>query len=548
MSPPEHDISLRDDETFDGQVFVWHDDVHEVLERCRLSFWRLAFVPDYPRREVLETLSDFYKDFGIESHIAYETLGDFDLLLRLWIPKLHNADEIEDAFRERLNLYNVRFLVVRHYSHWSGDAPPPSSAQLDAIDDRVVVAVNKYNEQEAARFDAWLSRSDSGITTLGTGQAGASGLEPPSSPEGVAELVDQRILTPIPLSTRGVRFFVTFDKPNVPFRPPERETALDDIRKLCEQVRGKWAARDPAGIAPQVSLYDGTGTMNEFLVLARAPYGYFHRFARDLVFGLHGIGLDRSFHMRPYTHVLADEMFSEFREYRPPRFDDADVKLTAEDLMRDESDSREYKASFAIDFRTLVTANRRDEKRERKQDIAKAVCGLLNSETGGRLIIGVLEVRREITSYSRPSLLLEWLREEMGYEWPAGAETVANYARLPNAIVGIDEELIAHGGPIKDEEAFRNDVSQILLDWLTPAPGPYFRAETLKVGARAICVVSVRPSQTWHYARYSDEDPGTFYVRQGAATRPYDGYQADLYKDATPRGEGQGQPRGGSRG
>lgn len=532
----EPQLALPRNEEFEGRVFVWHRLVHEVLEGSRLSFWRLAFVPDYPRRAIFEALLAFYEDFGIRSHIAYETLGEFDLLLRLWIPKIHTADEIEDGLRERLNLYNVRFMVVRRFLHWSGDEPAPPLAQLEGISDRIVVAVNEYNEREAARYEKWLSLSDVGTSTLETDQAADSGFAPPESPDGATELVG-RVLTPIPLGTRGVRFFVTFDKPNVPFRPEEREEALERIKELCESVRRRWASRTPTGAPPQLSLYEGSGTMNEFLVLARAPYGYFHSFTRDLVLGLRSTGLDRMFHMRPYTHVMADEMFSEFTEYRLPRFADA-RNLTVADLMEDESDVREYKASFAIDFRTLITANRRDEKKERKEDIVKAVCGLLNSEKGGTLVIGVLEVRREITSYTRPQLLLERLRGDFGYEWPKGAEAIGSYAQLPNAIVGIDEELRARGGPVTDEDAFGNDVSQVLLDWLTPPAGPYFHVEMQKVGARTICVVSVRPSSTWHYARYSKGEAGTFFVRQGAATRPYDGYQADLYKQgAAPRGE-----------
>ena len=47
----------------------------------------------------------------------------------------------------------------------------------------------------------------------------------------------------------------------------------------------------------------------------------------------------------------------------------------------------------------------------------KTVCGLLNSPDGGTLVIGVLEVEREMER-GEASRLLKWLADKFGYQVP----------------------------------------------------------------------------------------------------------------------------------
>ena len=65
-----------------GEVLLWDDRVHEILESMQLYFWRLSFSPRYPRKEVFKGLAHFYEKAKVTSYAVYETLGEYDLRAR----------------------------------------------------------------------------------------------------------------------------------------------------------------------------------------------------------------------------------------------------------------------------------------------------------------------------------------------------------------------------------------------------------------------------------------------------------------------------------
>lgn len=504
------------------EILLWSDEVHEQEEASLLSFWRLSFAPDYQRDQIFESLSKFYDATGITAHIVYETLGEFDLLLRLWIPRKYIPAEIENRLRDCLagtNLWNVNYIQCTTVSHWARRPAartgiPQDRAKTD-VSNELINSVNAYNDAQVTAFRALDPLLDS-----------PPEIRTPDRPDGVDALVAEGLLLEIPVMTRGVRFYITFDHPRRALSPAELTDVIERIDKKCDEVKRVWAARDPNGVEPQISFYSGIGTMTDFLVLARAPYGHFHAFVKDVVLGLRTISLDKLHQMRPYTHVLADEMFSDFQEHRPTV---ESTNIEQEIASASESETREFKASFALDVRRVWREGRYEKSTIMTDNVIKAVCGLLNSRDGGVLAIGVLELEREVQKLSDSDRLLVWAREEFKYKAQPDENGV-----LPNLVMGVKMEY-GRGRPYPDSDRYLGAIRDALKDNIQPSPWSWLRQVVRTVSEREVVLISARPADTWCYAKLSKSEQLQFFVREAASTRAYQGLEADLYKNANPR-------------
>jgi hypothetical protein len=350
--------------------------------------------------------------------------------------------------------------------------------------------------------------------------------EPTPRTPGIEKLVQAGALKAIPTDTRGIRFFMVFDHPRVAFNRGHRRQALSTIKKTCEDVLENWRSRNLDVPCPQISIYDGSGTMTEFLVMARAPHTHFHEFVRDMVLGLRRAGLDDQYDMRPYTHVIADRMFSAFAENRPTSLEGSTQKV---DIEEEETESLEYKASFALNVRAYVETGEQTVDERVMHGLVRAVCGLLNSPRGGKLVIGVLETRRELERTKDKLKYLSTLSEEFGYEIEPH-----ELADPPNALIGIEAE-IGEGRNFKDLDVYQRRLSDVLREQINPNPWPFMSIKVRKEGDRSACIVEVAPGNEWFWGRSADGKYEEFYVREAGSTRAYTGVESDLYKKANPR-------------
>jgi hypothetical protein len=488
------------------EILLWHDLYHERLGPERLYFFRLSFSPSYDRSAIYDRIDAFYAELEIASHIAYESLGEYDLLLRLWIPSRYNVEEVElqlwEALRD-LDIWGINYLSCHTHVHWAGHDVAFDADAMPLVDEDVVREVNAFN---VAQWAGTLCPRDARIQSL----------------------VDDGILAPVALDARGIRFYVIFNHPTFPFTPPRRKAALSMIRVKCEEIVERWRS-EPDVTSPQVSIYEGGGTMTDFLIMVRAPHPAFHRFARELVLGLRETQLSEVFGMRPFTHVLADRMFSDFVEQLPvvaPAHDDL-----ADLLSRDESATLEFKATLGVNFRSLMATGRRGVDDAMLHAVAKALCGLLNSPGGGTLVIGVLEVRRELEKASDPGAYLKRLQAEFGYEPPSGAAAT----EMPNAIIGIEAE-VGPDGPFADVDKYVQRLTDTLRSSIDPNPLPFVGASIVEASnGRHVCLVRAKPADHWFYVKTRDRKHAEFVVREAVSSRVYVGAESDLYKQAHPR-------------
>jgi len=498
------------------EVLIWHDHVHETDEHARLYFWRLSFSPSYDRDGIFDRLRGVYQALGITSHVAYETLGEYDLLLRIWAPRSLGPEDIELRLWQDLREYkpwNINYLVCRTEIHWSDADKPPEIMPEDwpEADDPVIREVNDFNRAQ------WTSR------------------EPKARTSRIETFVGKGVLRPISLDTRGVRFFITFDHPRMPFSLGTRKTGLNIIKDKCREVLADWRSRDLDVEAPKLSLYEGVGTMSDFLVMARAPHGHFHEFVRDITIGLRTARLDDLFDMRPYTHVIADRLFSDFKEERVLL---PDAEAIGFDFDLEETESLEFKATFSLNFRTRMAVGREEPDEAVTSRLVKSVCGLLNAPQGGTLAVGVLEVRRELERVKDKRAYLQKLQDDFGYpiEIPDD-EAAITTLDLPNAVVGIEAE-VGEGRLFSDQDKYARRVAQELRTTIRPNPWPYLTMTFPVVANRHLCVIKVRPADLWFYVK--DGEHEDFYVREASSTVRLAGEEMDHFKQAHRRGRVDG--------
>jgi hypothetical protein len=484
-----------------SEVLLWHDQIHESQDLARMHFWRLSFSPSYKKAEIFEALENLFAANGVTSYVIYETLGEYDLLLRLWVPRQLGEDDLEEQLEEaldRLRLWKNNYLIVSTSNHWA--RVKTDSDYWPALDDPVISEVAAFNQAQLEK-------------------------EPADRSERLQELIDQGALLVIPTDTRGIRMFIIFDHPREPLNRGARKHVFGTIQTACDMACREWHKEHPDQEASHVSVYGGTGPMTDFLVMARAPYGYFHEFVGQLSGALRATGLDEQYDIRPYTHVIADEMFAKFSENRPVKANGA-PKL---DIDEEETESLEYKATFALNVRRLIETREQTSDARVKHGVVRAVCGLLNSPNGGRLMIGILETRRELERTKDKLGYLTRLREEFGVEVESN-----QIESPPNALIGIEAE-IGVDKLFPDVDRYQQQLRKTLQEGITPNPLLFTTLEIRKEGERRICVLTVQPGNVWFWGRDLEGKHEEFYVREAGSTRTYSGMEGDLYRRAHPR-------------
>jgi hypothetical protein len=520
----------------DLRVLVWKDDVHEEREAYIIQFWRISFGPRYNLSEVLNSLGEMYAKVGIVSHIEYETLGDFDILLRMWVPRATIPEEIENLLLrhlERNDMWDAQGFIGHTFSHWgqlereaSGidDAAPRPSPRLTA---ELIDSIAEYN---AAQFAEYRARINAEFD------------DPPrtpqliSEPAGVQQLVSPPdgappLVSPISLAARGVRFYITFDAPLRTFTPAVRNEIAYQIDQRGKDVCTRWAERRSQYPA-FVSSYVGSGLLSSsFFVMARAPHGAFHKFTRELIIELRTIPLLQANRVRTYTHVIADQMFSGFAE----SLKSPSTEFSNEDVFAPEGPTLEFKATFSANLDRYRHQGVLEPDEAMKTAVVKSVCGFLNSREGGTLVIGVLEVAQ---MRRLDQGVLDWLKQTFDYD-PAELRASLNLSPdgpPPNAILGVDIE-VGTGKQYQTPDVYQLAVQQALSDRLSSDASTWTRMGWRVVRDKRLLVITISPASEWIYAKSPGDSAATrFYVRRGASTEEVHGHEADVYRAANASG------------
>ena len=96
---------------------VWHPLVHQRFAE-ELYFFLLSAKPFY-EKNIFEDLDELMNDFGVEGYCAYRIFGQYDILLRVWLPSARGPQFLDKATERIGNLQAITpFHVTSLRDRW----------------------------------------------------------------------------------------------------------------------------------------------------------------------------------------------------------------------------------------------------------------------------------------------------------------------------------------------------------------------------------------------------------------------------------------------
>jgi tRNA A-37 threonylcarbamoyl transferase component Bud32 len=269
--------------------YLWHHRVHTEKAGESLYFWRLGFGEVYERDRAEAAIRAVCERHGVGGLIAYELLGIYDLLLRIWLPAGCGFDSMHSALTEELTSAGLTiidpFRVHYMIRHWpfchDGHQEAPTDGSLhnlspEAIErveeDLAAVPAAELAEMREHLLLAAGDRDDGGFTSNGD-----RGEEP-----------------------LGIKFAISI-------------SAKDGLgrRGLVGLEERVTRILDEARSINQRSLYAGSG-FGHLLILGRTGYGpdSFHALQGELIGRLNAADLREPYGTRTVSHLCAQRGYS----------------------------------------------------------------------------------------------------------------------------------------------------------------------------------------------------------------------------------------------
>jgi hypothetical protein len=457
----------------DEQLYIWHHELHERWGKERLYFWRLAFFPTYDRQRIATAIEAVMKENDVRSFALYETLGLYDLVLRIWLPVSKNFQDFERDLDSRLRPEQLEvmdvFTVGAVVRHWPWLEHPQDS--------------------EMIRPDKAIEGGPPTDDELRRGNEAARGRDDTTAKDYVH---NRKLLAPCGVHD-GIKFIIVV-------------TATAQLTTLRARTKLREALQKiliDAGDRVTGSLYEGSG-FGQFLILGGVPIDGFDRIARDLIDPIIAADLGAHYGARPYTYVCAGVRNPlEFRDELPVEATESRQSPSARELLeRDEGQTLEVKASAFVNIHRWLQGAREADDALFKSGVIRAVVGMLNAE-GGEVVIGALEKDRF------PDLDLD--------EFPV----VGAYS-----CIGVDIEF---GIVAPNWDKYALHLGNKMNAAVEPPPTGLVTIERDEVDGKSLAILKVRAtSGTWYYVK---DDP-KLYVREGNATKVAFGPEADAYREA----------------
>lgn len=460
--------------------YIWNHTIHEAWGKERLYFVRLNFYPTYDIPSIRERLRQVLYDHNVHSFVVYELTGDYDLLLRVWLPTSVSSQVFRRALHKELAAYDIDanqvFHVARVVTHWIWDID--GSGRMREPSEKILR----------------IRLADEDIMKINEGTLG---------PEETEVYEKQNIITRWN-PNKGTKFIVVI--------PEAKSLSVDAHNALISRIQDiLQSARDVS----EVSMYEGEG-FARVLLMGRAKPGKFDEAISYIIQEVNGCGVQDFYGIKTYTYIAynCSENALHFEDRLPVA---KEVFALEEDVIEQvmtepESLRFEVKGSAFVDLKRLLLGDHKTEYSDKitNDGIVKSVVGLLNAE-GGKIVIGALE-RARFEKRER------------------SADKLKTFPKYHDYIIcGI-----THDYGNKDWDHFQLRLQDILEKRIEPSPGVWVTIKREFFLKKEICVISVRkPTSDWFYFSY--EGTTIFYVRQGNRTVELPGPKADQYKRANDR-------------
>lgn len=510
----------------------WHSEVQRRWGLCTLNFWLLRFHDWYEREQTFDRLVELMEEIGVGSYATYELSGQFDVLLRAWVPD-RRINGFAKRLKETFPLQDIRQFtvadIVRHWPWAAADTHIPKACDLEAL-----AASTSLEEVEAAN-----RLSDQG-------HMGAAGYVLPGDAEVLERLMGSGAITDLG-STTGIRMFIRLkakeglDDYDWGKLTSFTATTLDRLMRVSGE-KGDRGARSFA--LDDVSLYACND--RSLLILCRIPYHSWHDLREQLLEPLAGRGgvaqtttlpaLSRNF-VRSRDRLIVDDrakpaLVDSSGSDGPDGGDGGSTPPlppapqvppgVREYLERPEDRDFEAKGSAFTPLERWLRLNKDAPEEDAlpestgffRDTIGKTVVAMLNSE-GGALLIGVLECDK-FTQHS--SRLLERIAE------------------LPVAgryyVLGLQDPVFRK----RDWDGFELKFNRLLKECIEGEISDLVRISRDWHKGRPLALVQVRyPGMTNGFYLRGEGETQHFYVRRGGSSDELHGTKALEYIERARR-------------
>lgn len=471
------------------QKLQWHPRVHEVAGKETLHYWFLSFASNFEWERLRGALKELLDQHGISSYALYELMGDYDMLLRVWLPsgtgaKFGNAleESLASFALARADRYNVE-AVIRHWpfapkgigaiKELSSNATLPSNGRIQEVNERLIA--------RGAAKDRALSG-----------------------------LLKHRVIGP-PLENldevRGVKI-VTLIKPVRALTPNQKRGLGNQLARVLDEQ-------------PQIrqrSLYQVEGWDAAFLLTCLAPQRDFFTFREKLIRDLSP--LLESVGARTNSYSCASRNLVMFQDLvvtpDQPTNEHIPARGIHELLNLEESVTLEVKGSAFAPLDPWLRSGEElaESPRFFQRGVLRGIVALLNTE-GGSVVVGGLEPSR--------------------YEDRLPAERLAEFRRIGAYLCcGLRDPTYTQQG----WDTYERKIGESIAKNVSPDPSSLLRIRKERYEGVDFCVIDVNSSQDhgWHYLEpQRDSAPSQFLVRRGARSVELSGIEADRYKEKARR-------------
>ncbi len=356
----------------------WHPHVHRRWTGREMYFWFFTFTALYLQNEVIDALEEIYEELGITSYMAYEVLGSFDMVSRIYLEPAREA-ELSEALYERLGplglIKEQSFQVASVLRHWIWSAEADGTGDVRVPEDRILKL--RFPVAELARLNDAEDQS-------------------PARQELIRRYAEHNLVTEASPSY-GIKFILligSLDNPD----GRTRNLATGRIKKALDGAKDLLVER---------SLYTGRNGQRElYLVMCRIEHRRFHELREKLLEPI-GEAVAPIRGTRTTTFPVVSEAFLFFDdrvhldEPDPP---DVEVLLSGHETSRLEVKG----ALFSVLDPWLKEGKDLEESAAMPmKGVMKAIVGLLNSG-GGTVVVGALEDDRYRDSDSARARLDEF--------------------------------------------------------------------------------------------------------------------------------------------
>jgi MinD-like ATPase involved in chromosome partitioning or flagellar assembly len=373
-----------------GHLYLWHPDLHRQVANERLVFLWMSFTPVYDPSRSVALIRSVMDSLRVLSYTIVELIGEYDLLLEVWLPGDLRTLEDRIAVASGENTSIISVTAEEFVSHWMW-----SPERLEIQDIQMAIEPADY-------------------VTL-------NGPIPPDS-ERLSRYLAANYIAPVPVGST-YPFFVRIEAPHRSLSAEARRTVETTISD---------------------SLYNGSILNAAFMKVIGAGGAYLitgrvKQSKLSAVSELAHSNLLSSLGLRTSSYVSGATSPIYWREQLlgsevPANVYSADRVISL--LLQAESDSLEFRPSYFGDLPDLMGA-RRTARNETKghRGVAEAVCGMLNSD-GGSVILGVTELQSDrLSDLDRlfPNLMVVGSRVVIGVAHDYGDSNWDGYERALRA-------------------------------------------------------------------------------------------------------------------